>query len=315
VIKNGKSQVIILQVQFRLGKMRKSKAEIVIIVGSDCIGTPAQRFGEVKKRTVLKTPYGKSSPFYTVEAQNRKIMVIYRHGDKKREVDAPFVNYRANIYASKELGASRIMATSAVGSIDPILRPGDIIIPNDLIDATRRRAYTFYGGKAHGFIRFNPVFCPEIRQTLIDTANKFAKRVFTKGTCVVTDGPRLETPAEIKMFKLLGADVVSQTISPEVFLARELEICYGAICNVVNYAEGTITLPRKSGIFGELLPDETLVEVENTRRLMPEILKEAAKSLPKDRDCPCKDAMDFFKKRKRIPKDWHKWISPESRKT
>jgi 5'-methylthioadenosine phosphorylase len=95
--------------------MRKSKAEIVIIVGSDCIGTPAQRFGEVKKRTVLKTPYGKSSPFYTVEAQNRKIMVIYRHGDKKREVDAPFVNYRANIYASKELGASRIMATSAVG--------------------------------------------------------------------------------------------------------------------------------------------------------------------------------------------------------
>jgi 5'-methylthioadenosine phosphorylase len=192
------------------------------------------------------------------------------------------VNYRANIYALHTLGVTRIIATNAVGAINPEFKPGDLVVPHDLIDFTKLRPNTFYDEAPVTHVDVCEPYCPEIRLVLIGSAEKKGPRAFGRAVFVCTEGPRLETPAEIEMFGRLGCSVVGMTGMPEAVLARELEICYATVCFVTNMA---------AGLEKHLTATELLKVAKKTAPVLQEVLKEAVLHLPEKRLCPCAHAL------------------------
>jgi len=187
------------------------------------------------EKVSVNTPYGEVYVKVGVMA-NEKVAFIPRHGEK-HEIPPHKVNYRGNLWALKTLGVERVIATNAVGGIRDGLNPGDLLIPHDFIDFTKGRTYTYYDQKAVHIDLTTP-YCPELRKLIIDVAEGMNIKVWDSGVYVCTEGPRFETPSEIRMFRLLGADVVGMTGVPEVILARELKMCYATICVITNYAAG-----------------------------------------------------------------------------
>ena len=188
------------------------------------------------KKKKMKTPYG-DVIVNILMLEGKKVAFISRHGEKHQY--APHkVNYRGNIWALKELGVEKIIASNAVGGIKEGIKPGDLVIPHDFIDFTKNRPLTFFDQeKVHHIDMTNP-YCPELRQIIIEKSSKYKINTWEKGVYVCTEGPRFETPAEIRMFRLIGADIVGMTTVPETVLAREQKICYATICTVTNYAAG-----------------------------------------------------------------------------
>ncbi|MBI4596630.1 MAG: MTAP family purine nucleoside phosphorylase [Candidatus Tectomicrobia bacterium] len=257
-----------------------------------------------------KTPYGLSVPIHIFEFQGISFALISRHGEKGYSISAPFVNDKANLWALKEAGVEKIISWTAPGAINESFYPGDLVIPHDILDETKFGPYTFFEGKGLGFIRQNPVFCPELRKVYREKLADSQFNCHSEGVYVATTGPRLETPSEIKKFALFGGDLVGMTLVPEVFLARELEMCYGSICYVVNFAEGVKNAPMKPGILFEgLLEDKDKPKVDAVEAAFPKIicgLIEDVYNTP--RSCPCKDLMLRYKIRGDIQEDWHSWI-------
>jgi len=222
------------------------------------------------------------------------------------------VNYRANVYAAKRLGVTRIFAWTGPGAILRALRPGDLVLPGDLLDFTRARPSTFYEGKGIGFIRQHPVFCEAMREALRDAARgRRGGRVHFGGTYACTEGPRLETAAEIRFLARAGADLVGMTLCPEAFLARELEICYAPVAYVTNYAEGVRALPyRRGALFEGMLPAAAAGAVEAAKNAIPGIVLAAARRLSEaERDCPCAVSMERYRKRGVIGPDFRAWVA------
>ncbi len=285
--------------------------KLALIGGSGAYDIDRRCWGKELESKSISTPFGESAPihFYLLN-EHLPIAFISRHGEKGYRITAPDVKYRANIWALKEVGIERILTWSGPGGINPTYKPGEYVIPDDLLDFTRNRPNTFYDGQGLGFIRQNPVFCPQVRQTLTDVLTTEGITHHTSGTYACTEGPRLETPAEIRMLKILGADMVGMTIIPEVFLARELEMCYAPLAYITNYAEGTRCLPYEKGVLFEgtlAKNDEQAVQraVAGMGRLLPQALTKLSSI---SRDCPCKDAMLRYKRRGDIGEDWHDWI-------
>ncbi len=263
------------------------------------------------------TPFGKSRPVFLFERPGGSLLFLSRHGEKGYHIAASFVNYRANIYALKDLGVRRIMSWSGPGAISTDYRIGRLVVIDDMIDETRRRAGTFYEHGGLGFIRQSPVFCPSVRG-LFEQALSDLKLDFTSGgTYVCTEGPRLETPAEIRKFRLCGADLVGMTLAPEAFLAKELEMCYAALCYVTNYAEGVKEAEFEPGVlFDGLSGEDELRAVEATVGNFPAII-EAVARLASERaasarppDCKCARAMQRYRDRGDIGGDWREWVRP-----
>ncbi|GAB4241952.1 MAG: hypothetical protein OHK0028_20580 [Deltaproteobacteria bacterium] len=229
------------------------------------------------------------------------------------------MNYRANIYAAKSLGVARIIAWSGPGAISRKYRPGDLVLPGDLLDFTRDRPSTFYEGKGIGFLRQYPVFCETLRGALRSAwgSRRGGKRteaggkLHSGGTYACTEGPRLETPAEIRFLARAGADLVGMTLCPEAFLARELEICYAPVAYVTNYAEGVRKMPyRRGALFEGMLPPGEAAAVENAKNAIPGIAIAAARSLAAaERDCPCAVSMERYRKRGVIGPDFRDWVA------
>jgi 5'-methylthioadenosine phosphorylase len=257
----------------------------------------------------LTTPFGPAQPVRRIAGDGGEFLFLSRHGRKGYEIAAPFVNYRANIYALKELGADRIIAWSGPGAIDPSLRVGQFALPDDLLDETRRED-TFYKGTGLGFIRQSPLFCPELRHALQQTLDGVGLECRGAATYVCTQGPRLETPAEIRKYAALGAHLVGMTLSPEVFLARELEICYAAICYITNYAEGVgPSSDDWSRVFQGLANDDDRRAVTASLARLPEIVADAARRVAGiERACPCARTMERYRREGRIGPDWHTWL-------
>lgn len=276
-----------------------NKAKIMIIGGSGAYNFAPQAFGSFKKEMTVNTPYGKVKNIRIFEIEGIKTAFLSRHGISGYSLTAPFVNYRANIWSAKELGAERILSWTGPGAINKNFRPGDLVIPDDIIDFTKTRPITFFENSGLGFIRQNPVFCPTLQKTLLEISKKRHKKVHKKGVYVCTEGPRLETSAEIRFFKQIGADMVGMTLVPEAFLAKELEICYGTICYITNYAEGIKKMPYKKGVLFEgTLPEKKKALVQESLALMPSIIKDAiTKIADTPRACLCKDAMLRYRKR------------------
>jgi 5'-methylthioadenosine phosphorylase len=265
---------------------------VLLLGGSGAYALPAGTLGEKLSSRRVRTPYGLSNPVHLCESAGFRFLFLSRHGEKGYEKTAPYVNYRANIYAAKSLGVTRIVAWTGPGAISRKVRPGDLVLPDDLLDFTRNRPSTFYEGKGIGFLRQFPVFCETLRSALLRAAKqRYEGREGGKqryegrevglhfaGTYACTEGPRLETPAEIRFLARAGADLVGMTLCPEAFLARELEICYAPVAYVTNYAEGVRKMPYRTGaLFEGMLPSGEAAAVEAAKNAIPGIAIAAAR--------------------------------------
>ncbi|MCS7366934.1 MAG: S-methyl-5'-thioadenosine phosphorylase [archaeon YNP-WB-062] len=219
------------------------------------------------EKVSVNTPYGEVHVKIGVMA-NEKVAFIPRHGEK-HETPPHKVNYRGNLWALKTLGVERVIATNAVGGIRDGLNPGDLLVPHDFIDFTKGRTYTFYDQKAVHIDLTTP-YCPEIRRIIIEVAEGMGVKIWDGGVYVCTEGPRFETPSEIRMFRLLGADVVGMTGVPEVILARELKMCYATICVITNYAAGMQKRISHEEV-NEIMKEKTRVIVEIMNRVVQRI--------------------------------------------
>lgn len=232
--------------------------------------------GEVIDTRVVKTPYGNSPEVSIFKLHDKEIVFMPRHA-KGHSNPPHMVNYRANVYAMKELGVDRIIATNAVGSLEQTVKPGDFLIPHDFIDFTKFRAGTFYDSRTVHVDVTEP-YCNYMRQIISSSGD-----VVDEGVYVCTEGPRFETPAEIRMFKQLGGTVVGMTGIPEAVLSRELEMCYASICTVSNYA---------ASISPNNLTIDEVFEIMNEKKHDLVLLMDTAISrMGEERDCCCMRAL------------------------
>jgi 5'-methylthioadenosine phosphorylase len=266
--------------------------------------------GEEIDCNTISTPFGSSAPIHRFCIDGKNFLFLSRHGEKDYSLTASFVNYRANIYALKKCGVEAIVSWSGPGIINRAFRPGEFILPHDLIDETKNRESTFFANRGYGFIRQNDPFCPEIRKTLHQNFHTMSIPHHDQAVYICTEGPRLETPAEIRKFRVIGADLVGMTLIPETFLARELEICYAPICYSTNFAEGVVKRKYQEGqLFEGMLAYSEKESVENAVQLFPEILKQALNNLMTlPRNCNCKNAMLRYKNKNMVKDDWTTWI-------
>lgn len=285
-----------------------SISRLAIIGGSQAFRTIARLAGAARLDPV-EGPFGPSRPIHKMTIEGTEVLFLSRHGEAGYTIAAPFVNYRANIWALKELGVRRIIAWSGPGAIDPTIPIGDILVPADLIDETRGRAYTFFERRGLGFIRQNPVFCPELAASLRENIESRFGHCRTDDVYVCTQGPRLETRAEIRKFAAYGATLVGMTLAPEAFLARELEMCYCPVCYVTNYAEGVVDRPYKPGeLFEGLLSEDEKARIDSAVESLFRIAAEALARSSAAPQCGCGRAMERYRKRGDIDEDWHTWV-------
>lgn len=235
------------------------------------------------KEITIDTPYGKTSDSITVGVfKNKKIAFMPRHG-KKHTIPPHLINYRANIWAFKELGVKRIIAPSAVGSLKEELAPGHFVMPTQFFDFTKSRKGTFSDEGRVIHISVADPFCPELQTAILSAAKTQNISVHKDCTYVCIEGPRFSTKAESRFYRSTGADIIGMTLVPECQLAREAQICYASVSTVTDYdvwAEKPVTAK-------EVL--ETLSKnVENTKRLLTSIPDE----IPEHRSCACSKALE-----------------------
>ncbi len=259
---------------------------------------------------VFSTPFGDSRPVHFFRHEGLEFAVLSRHGEAGYEISAPFINARANLYALKDLGVAKVLAWVAPGSLRQEMAPGDLVVPEDVLDEGRGGPHTFFTGAGWGFIRHNPLFCPELREALLRGLAGAPFTVHGQGVYVATTGPRLETAAEIRKLRLLGGDLVGQTLAPEVFLARELELCYVALTYVVNYAEGLLDRPYRPGtLFEGLATPEEVARVAAVEAAFPKLLLGLLPGLAATlRQCSCPRLLERYRLRGDLGPDWRTWV-------
>jgi 5'-methylthioinosine phosphorylase len=227
---------------------------------------------EMTRRLVMRTPYGEASGALTLgHIRGREVCFLARHG-YGHSIAPHEVNYRANIWALREAGVKQIISVASVGGIRADLGPGRLLVPSQLIDYTWGRAATFFegGDTSVTHIDFTHPYSASMREALLAGAQAAGEAIVDGGTYGVTQGPRLETAAEINRLERDGCDVVGMTGMPEASLARELALDYGAISVVANYAAG-----RGSSAAGIALADIEKVLVEamsRARRVIEEVV-------------------------------------------
>lgn len=194
----------------------------------------------ITRRRVMRTPYGEpSGPLTYGEYNGREVVFIPRHGPG-HTIPPHNINYRANLWALKDIGIEQVIACAAVGGIHPAMPPSTIAIPDQIVDYTHGRESTFHDGGHDKVVHidFTYPYDEALRQTLISAAENADQTIFAGGTYGATQGPRLETAAEINRMEKDGCDMVGMTGMPEAALARELDLAYATIAVVANYAAG-----------------------------------------------------------------------------
>ena len=231
---------------------------------------------------ILGTPYGPTPNLTIGEVDSRPAVFLPRHGEHHSSPPHK-VNYRANVWGLKSLGVERIIATNAVGAIDHQLSPGEIVIPSDLVDMTKSRVGTFYESSPVTHIDVSQPYCPKVREILTSSTIATGRSPPKDVVMACTEGPRYETPAEIKMLRTVGCGIVGMTGAPEAFLARELDMCYASISFVSNMAAGFQTT---------LSAREVEEKGSETSQVLNKILTGAITKIPESRkDCPCGTAL------------------------
>jgi len=201
-------------------------------------GTGVYGIAENVMSKEIDTEYGKAY-VDIIKINGEEIVFLARHG-KEHSVPPHLINYRANIKALEKLGVKYIYATAAVGSCNPRFNVGDVIVIKDFLDFTKSRVSTFYEGGKSGVVHtdMSDPYCINLRKRFYEEAQKVGLNIKGDGVYVCTEGPRFESAAEIKYYKMIGGDVVGMTNVPEVVLAKELGMCYSAVGIVTNLCTG-----------------------------------------------------------------------------
>ncbi len=258
------------------------KADIGVFGGSGFYS-----FLEDVKEITVETPYGApSDKIALAKIGDKTVAFLPRHG-KSHSLPPHMINYRANLYAMKKLGVTRILGPCASGSLQPHVKPGDFVICDQFVNRTWGRNDTFYDGPITTHIGGAEPYCPELRQLIIKTAKEKALPVHEKGTVVVIQGPRFSTKAESREFSSHGWEVVNMTQYPEAVLARELEICYANITLITDYDVGLEANPDI-----EPVSHEMVIKVFNDNiQKLKDLLYDVIKQIPEKRSCSCGDEL------------------------
>ena len=263
--------------------MTDSRAEIGVFGGSGFY----QWLG-AGESVAIETPFGSpSAPLAIATVAGKRIAFLPRHG-VGHKIPPHAVNYRANLWAMRELGVRRIIAPSAVGSLRAGLRPGELVICDQFVDRTRARVDTFYSGPEVVHVSAAEPYCPELRRLAARAAAEQGILAHESGTIVVVEGPRFSTRAESRWFGEMGWDVVGMTQYPEVVLARELEICYLGLALVTDYDVGVEGLPEVKPVEAREVVRVLEANIGRVRRLLAELIP----AIPEIAGCECQRALD-----------------------
>ncbi|HVM05256.1 MAG TPA: S-methyl-5'-thioadenosine phosphorylase [Acidimicrobiales bacterium] len=235
----------------------------------------------------LHTPYGSpSAPVAMGTVGGRSVAFLPRHG-VYHELPPHRVNYRANVWALREVGVRRIIGPCAAGSLRPDVRPGEFVLVDQLVDRTRDRADTFFDGGVVGHVAFADPYCPDLRASLRSAAREVGVTVHDGGTVVVIQGPRFSTRAESAWYRSFGWDVINMTQYPEAYLARELGLCYGGVALVTDYDTGLEGVDGIEPVTMDVVFKVLADNVDRTRAL----LFAAIPTLASAPGCSCGDAL------------------------
>ncbi len=249
-----------------------------------------------------ETPFGSaSSPVIVGEIHGKRVAFLARHG-RDHSYPPHLVPYRANLWALRKAGVTRVLAISAVGSINKLFRAGDFVVIDNFLDFTKKREDTYYEGKISKevegkdkvadlinskkvvHIDVTDPYCIQMRLQLIEILEDMSLRHHPAGVYACTEGPRFESASEIKMLEKVGSDVVGMTGYPEVVLARELTMCYASLCVVANPAAGISQ--------GRLTSDEVLELIAEREKDIKMVVSEFIRRLPEEKTCDCDRVLD-----------------------
>lgn len=235
------------------------------------------------QRIKKHTPYGATSDLIvTGSLRGVDVVIISRHGQNHR-ICPSNVNFRANIWAMKDLGVSHILATTAVGSLREEIKPGHLVFPDQFIDRTTKRVSTFFEGNEVCHIAMADPFCPKLRTKFCEAAQNLSLEFHGTGTIVTIEGPRFSTGAESRMFRQWGGDVINMSTVPEVVLAREAGLCYASVAMSTDYDSWH---ESEESVTWEMIAAVMKKNVENVARLLLEVIPRIDFS-----DCACKEAV------------------------
>lgn len=234
---------------------------------------------------IVETPFGKpSSPIIIGTLEGKRLAFLARHGIG-HFISPTEVNYKANIYALKMLGATRIISISACGSLREDYKPGDIVIPDQIFDNTKNRQRSFFGEGMVAHVGVADPFCPHLSQMVYQAVLEESKEnIHNGGTLITIEGPRFSTKAESNVYRTWGMSIIGMTASPEAFLAREAELCYCTMAHVTDYDVWHVS--------AEPVTVEMVINTlnKNTARAQ-ESIRNFVRNLNKTRSCNCQNAL------------------------
>jgi 5'-methylthioadenosine phosphorylase len=259
------------------------QAEIGIIGGSGLYDMPGLT-GVHEER--VTTPFGDpSDAFILGELEGRKVAFLARHGRGHRILPSE-LNFRANLYAFKKLGVTRILSLSAVGSLKEEHQPGHFVIPDQFIDRTFLRTSTFFGEGIVGHVAFGDPVCSTVAQVLFSACQSANVTAVDKGTYVCMEGPQFSTRAESNLYRSWGADVIGMTNLQEAKLAREAEICYATAAMVTDY---DCWRPGHDDVTVE----QIVAVLHQNAANACQVVKAAVAAMPAERTCACQSALQY----------------------
>ncbi len=264
---------------------RPREAVDVAIIGGSGLYDPG--ILEDAREVKVYTPYGEPSDNIIIgRVGDKRVAFLARHGRGHR-IPPHRINYRANIWALKALGAKWVIAVSAVGSLREDYRPGDLVVPDQFIDMTKGRVYTFFDGHVVAHVSMADPFCEHLRRMLIETAERLGYRVHPRGTYICIEGPRFSTRAESRIWReVFKADIIGMTLVPEVNLACEAQMCYATLALVTDYdvwAEKPVTAEEVARIMAE--------NVEKAKKVIYELIPRLPEE-PEPGLCSCCRALE-----------------------
>jgi len=259
----------------------KAKAKIGVIGGSGLYDIEGLKS---VKEVEIDTPFGKPSDVITTgKLEGEGIAFLPRHG-QGHCLTPTEIPYRANIYALKSLGVEWLISVNAVGALKLKFKPGQLVVPDQLIDCTRSRATSFFGEGIVAHVPFADPFCPVLSGILFRASQRLGAESHPKATCVAIEGPAFSTRAESKLYRSWDADIIGMTASPEARLAREAEICYASIAGVTDYDSWQ---DQAEPLAVDVMLDILHQNVDTIKQ----IIKLAVTWLPDERQCDCVSAM------------------------
>src|SRR5580700_1618587 len=232
----------------------------------------------------VKTPFGEPSDRVVLGMlEGKRVAFLARHGRGHRILPGE-INFRANVYAMKLLGAERIISVSAVGSLMEDLQPGEFLVPDQFVDRTKNRISTYFGDGLVAHVGFDKPTCGQVSAVLADASVHCGVMVHRKGTYVCIEGPQFSTLAEANMHRQLRFEVIGMTNVTEAKLAREAEICYATIAMITDF---DCWHPQHESVTASQIIATLVQNAENAQR----VLREAVRAMPADRNCKCGAAL------------------------